>query len=150
MFTDIMKEHLNEENQESVRLDCWLNAARFYKTRSQAARACNGRKVKVNGETAKSHKEIRVGDEILVFQGGRYRKLEILGLASRGLPYSEARLLYREDTPEDRLSSEDTVLVSLYNKTYKRLKPRYKGRPTKKERRKMDRERNHFFKEEGE
>ena len=91
---------MSNEPQDAVRLDRWLNAARFYKTRSQAAEACDGRKVKVNGATAKPHKLIRVGDRLTIHHHTRYRNLEVLGLAQRGLPAAEARKLYHEEITE--------------------------------------------------
>lgn len=133
---------------EHVRLDRWLNAARFYKTRSRAAEACRGRKVKVNGTTAKPHKFIRIGDRLTVFHHGNYRSLEVTGLAERGLPAKEAQLLYSEEKPQDAFGGEDLELITIFKKTHT-LRPRYKGRPTKKERRKMTAEKNLFGKEQG-
>lgn len=125
----------------TVRLDRWLNAARFYKTRSQAARACDGRKVKVNGRTAKPHKSIHIGDRLTIHHHDRYRNLEILALAQRGLPAVEARKLYREEQT-DHLTDADRELMSMMRAADKKPKIRYKGRPTKKERRRLDKARD--------
>ena len=76
--------HMTKQPIDEVRLDRWLMAARFYKTRSQAAKACEGRKVKVNGNTAKSHKIIRIDDEIILHHHDRYRTIKILNLADLG------------------------------------------------------------------
>lgn len=133
-----------KEPPETVRLDRWLNAARFYKTRSQAANACNGRKVKVNGITAKPHKFLHIGDRLTVHQHGRYRNLEVLGLAERGLPAVEARKLYQEEVSQP-LSQEEEELIALYRKAEKRARPKYKGRPTKRERRKLEKLRDGSF-----
>jgi ribosome-associated heat shock protein Hsp15 len=129
---------LTKSAAEQVRLDRWLMAARFYKTRAQAANACNGRKVKVNGTTAKPHKIIRIGDEISLHHFDRYRDIRVLGLAERGLPPSAARELYDE---EERISvsESDRELMKMMQKLTRQLPQKYKGRPTKKLRRKLDR-----------
>ena len=122
---------------ETVRLDRWLMAARFYKTRTQAAKACEGRKVKVNGSAAKPHKFLHVGDELTIHHRGRYRNVEVLALAQRGLPPIEARKLYHEEVKQ-KLSEEEEELLALYRKDEKKRRPKFKGRPTKKERRELD------------
>ena len=122
---------------ENVRLDRWLFAARFYKTRSQAVKACEGNKVKVNGLTAKPHKTIRIGDKIILHHRTRYRNLEVLALAERGLPPKVARELYLEEIDQS-LSEESKELLGMINQLNKKSRPKYKGRPTKRERRKID------------
>jgi ribosome-associated heat shock protein Hsp15 len=122
---------------ETVRLDRWLSAARFYKTRTQAARACEGRKVKVNGITAKPHKFLHVGDNLTIHHRGRYRDIEVLALAQRGLPPAEARKLYHEEEKQP-LSRENEELLALFKKVQKKVRPKFKGRPTKKERRELE------------
>ena len=123
---------------ESVRVDRWLMAARFYKTRSQAAKACEGGKVKVNGISAKPHKFVHIGDALTVHVHGRYRNLKIMGLAERGLPPVKARELYEEEVPQT-LSQESQELMELVRRMQKKDRPKYKGRPTKKVRRQIDR-----------
>jgi ribosome-associated heat shock protein Hsp15 len=129
---------LTKSVPEEVRLDRWLMAARFYKTRSQAANACNGRKVKVNRTTAKPHKIIRIGDEISLHHHERYRNIRVLGLAERGIPPSAARELYDE---EERISISDSdqELMKMMQKMNRQQPQKYKGRPTKKLRRTLDR-----------
>ncbi|MBN1779668.1 RNA-binding S4 domain-containing protein [bacterium] len=122
---------------EEVRLDRWLMAARFYKTRSQAMKACEGRKVKVNGTAAKSHKIIRVGDEITLHHNDRYRDIRVLGLAERGLPPPAARELYHEEQKQ-RITDEDLELIRELRKLDRQNRAGMKGRPTKKQRRDMD------------
>ena len=112
-------------------------AARFFKTRSQAARACEGRKVKVNGQTAKPHKTVRVGDTISIHHRGRYRTLEVLGLAERGLPPAVARELYQEEQAMT-LSEEDKELLRMMRTAERKNQSNFKGRPTKRIRRQMD------------
>ena len=128
---------------ETVRLDRWLSAARFYKTRTQAARACEGGKVKVNGISTKPHKFLRIGDKITIHVRGGYHNLEVLGLAQRGLPALEARKLYVEEVRQT-LSAEAEELLALYRESNKRERSKFKGRPTKKERRKIDNLKNNM------
>jgi len=125
-----------KEPLEEVRLDLWLFAARFYKTRSQAGKACNGNKVKINGLTAKPHKTVRTGDKLTIHHRGRYRNLEILRLEKRGLPPALARELYHEEI--SRLDSESEELIMMMRQLEKRNRSAFKGRPTKRDRRRMD------------
>ncbi len=127
---------------ETVRLDRWLMAARFYKTRSQAAEACNGGKVKVNGLSSKPHKMVRPGDRLTVHHHDRYRNIEVVALAQRGLPPKVARELYKEEIRQ-ALSGEVEELLRLMKQADKKARSRFKGRPTKKERRKIDKWKKH-------
>ena len=124
------------ENLETVRLDRWLSAARFYKTRTQAAAACEGGKVKVNGKTAKPHKFIHIGDELTIHVHDRYRNVEVKELAQRGLPAALARELYHEEVIE--FSEEQKELMTMMKELEKQNRPKYKGRPTKRERRDLE------------
>lgn len=121
---------------ETVRLDRWLSAARFFKTRTQAAKACEGGKIKVNGEKAKPHKFLHIGDKLTIHHRGRYRNIEVLELAERGLPPKEARELYHEEVKP--LSEEEKELFALFRSIQKTDHPKWKGRPTKKERRRLE------------
>ena len=81
---------------ESQRLDKWLWAARFYKTRSLAVEAINGGKVHANGQRAKPSRTIRPGDELTISQPPYEYVIEVLGLQKQRRPASEAQLLYQE------------------------------------------------------
>lgn len=124
-----------KEPLTEVRIDRWLFAARFYKTRSQAGKACEGGKIKLNGNTAKAHKMVKIGDELTIHVHGRYRNVEILGLEQRGLPPKVARELYHEEKVE--LSEDERELMEIFKASEKRFRQKYKGRPTKRERRDM-------------
>ena len=90
----------------AVRLDIWLDVACLYRTRSEAQKACQGGKVEVNGQGCKSHRQLRVGDELRLSRPfGRKQTVTVLGLADRHLPKAEARLLYLDTTPP--LSEEE-------------------------------------------
>ncbi len=117
---------------EAVRLDRWLWAARFYKSRSLAAEACDGGKVKVNGQTAKPHKLVRAGDTVSLTHPSGRRELKVLMLSEKRGPASVARLLYEDLSPtlppeEERLPSSPFS-----------WRPSGLGRPTKRERRQME------------
>jgi ribosome-associated heat shock protein Hsp15 len=79
-----------------VRVDVWLWAARFFKTRSLAKLAIEGGKIEVNGDTCKPAKAIHVGDTIQVSRGEELVTCEVLGLAEKRGPASDAQKLYRE------------------------------------------------------
>jgi ribosome-associated heat shock protein Hsp15 len=85
---------------ESVRLDVWLDVSCLFKTRSEAQRACKGGKVQVNGVSAKPHRELRVGDQLVITRPlGRRQAVVVAALADTHLPKADARLLYEDRTP---------------------------------------------------
>ena len=88
-----------EQPLETVRLDVFLDVACLFPTRSQAAAACKGGKVDVNGHAAAPHKHVRVGDTLAITLPSGRRTFVIRGLAVRHVPKAEARLLREETTP---------------------------------------------------
>jgi len=115
----------------SLRVDKWLWAARFFKTRSLAAGACTGGKVDVNDEAAKPAKPVRLGDMIKVtLPQGRRRIVKVLALDDRRGGAPQARALYEDLTPPEPSRARQAP-------------PPYRapgaGRPTKRERREIDR-----------
>src|SRR5678815_1944416 len=90
-----------DDPETRVRLDKWLWAARFYKTRSLATEAVTGGKVDVNGERAKPAKPIKPGDEIRLRLPPYEHVLIVRGLSERRGPASVAQTLY-DETPESR------------------------------------------------
>jgi ribosome-associated heat shock protein Hsp15 len=86
---------------DAVRLDKWLWAARFYKTRALAAEAIDGGKVDVNGDRAKRARTLKPGDRIALRLGQYEWHVEVRALSERRGPASEAQQLY-EETPESR------------------------------------------------
>jgi ribosome-associated heat shock protein Hsp15 len=124
-----------ERAGESVRIDRWLWAARMYKTRSQAAAAIEGGKVRLNDARPKTGAAVRVGDIVRVRQGPIERTLRVTGLAERRGRASEAAGLL-EETAESlaRRREREAQLKLMPDPTY-----RGKGRPTKRERREIDR-----------
>lgn len=82
--------------EPTLRIDKWLWAARFFKTRALAAQAVAGGKVKVNGERAKAAKAVRVGDAVRIHIGAYEYAVDVLALSARRGPATEAASLYRE------------------------------------------------------
>jgi ribosome-associated heat shock protein Hsp15 len=114
-----------------VRLDKWLWAARFFRTRSLATDAVDGGKVKVNGSAAKPAKDLKAGDRLRIRAGDADWEVVVKGLSEQRRPATEARLLYQE-TPESQ--QQRTRAAELHQ-----LDPTpaadQKGRPTKRDRR---------------
>jgi ribosome-associated heat shock protein Hsp15 len=122
---------------ETQRIDKWLNIACLYKTRAQATKACDERRIKVNNDAAKPSRLVKPGDRITIkTSGGKFFNVTILAVSHKNVSVKDARLLYEREEPE--MSEEAKELVALFSKSVKIYKPRYKGRPTKKERRTMD------------
>lgn len=114
----------------TTRVDRWLWAARAYKTRSLAQQACDGGKIRVNGASAKPHKAVRAGDLIEISTPDGTRSWRVLDLAERRGPASLARTLYEDLTPPPRPEPVDPLAP---------YRERGSGRPTKRERRQLDR-----------
>jgi ribosome-associated heat shock protein Hsp15 len=118
-----------------VRLDKWLQVARMFKTRTQATHACDLGRVQVNGQPAKPHRPLAVGDRVELRQGEWERVLTVRELRDRPLPKAEAAALY-EDLSPPRPAPDP------YQRLLRRppvLRPTGTGRPTKKDRRDIDR-----------
>jgi ribosome-associated heat shock protein Hsp15 len=81
---------------ESLRLDKWLWAARFFKTRSLATEAVSGGKMHLNGHRCKPSKEIKIGDKLSISKDGYEWEITVAGLNEQRRPASEAVLLYSE------------------------------------------------------
>lgn len=120
---------------ERIRLDKWLWAARFYKTRSLAAQEIGKGRVDVNAQLAKPARELKIGDTVVMRQGPVLRTLTVLGISQQRGPASVAQQLYAE-TPDSirerergaeqrRLAGEPALTIA-------------HGRPTKRDRRSME------------
>ncbi|MEJ2188955.1 MAG: RNA-binding S4 domain-containing protein, partial [Acidobacteriota bacterium] len=96
-------------DDQSVRLDVWLDVACVFKTRSQAQTACKRGRVEVNGDRGKPHRSIRPGDTIRVrMPGGWYRMVEVVEIEANNVSKARARELYVDHTPPP--SEEDLEL----------------------------------------
>ncbi len=121
-----------------VRLDKWLWAARFFKTRSLAAEEIHKGRVSVNGTVAKAAREVRIGDTIALRQGNIPKTVQVLGLSHMRGPAPIAQQLYAE-TPESQQQRQQLA-------EQRRLAPepaaaiaqQRQGRPTKRQRRDLD------------
>lgn len=126
--------------ETTVRLDVWLDVACLYKTRSEAQRACHGGKVEVNGQNAKPHRLLRVGDQLRLSRPyGRKQMLTVAGIADRHLPKAGARALYQDTTPPisaeeqamrklERIYRASTERAHAPDKRERRLLRKFKGR----------------------
>ena len=126
---------MERDHPDSVRLDKWLWAARFYKTRALAVEAIEGGKVEVNDDKAKRAKAIRVGDRVRLRLGPYEWRLVIRGLSERRGPASEAQQLYEEDAEGKLLRERHAAQLKAAYQQH----PAPKGRPTKKDRRDLER-----------
>jgi len=124
-----------DEGSEKVRLDKWLWAARFFKTRALAAEAVAGGKVEVNGDRPKRARPLQVGDELRIRLGPYEHIVTVRALSDRRGPATQAAGLYQE-TEASRSAREARALQL---KSLHSLFGPEKGRPTKKDRREIER-----------
>jgi ribosome-associated heat shock protein Hsp15 len=120
----------------SLRIDKWLWAARFYKTRSLASEEIGKNRVQVNGQDAKPSKEVKTGDTVCVRQGAVVRTVVVQALSGVRGPAPVAQLLYSETqesiearqkaAEQNRLAREPALSIE-------------QGRPTKRDRRQIER-----------
>lgn len=124
---------------ETMRLDKWLWCARFYKTRSLATEEIGKGRVTVNGQAAKAARDLRCGDTVVLRQGAIARTVRVRGLSSHRGPAPVAQLLYEE--------TADSIAAREQAAEQRRLAPEpaatlQEGRPTKRDRRHIDRTQN--------
>ncbi len=117
----------------SVRIDKWLWAARFFKTRSLAARACELGRIQSNDQPAKAAREVRIGDKLRVTNDGGEFQVEVLGLSDVRGPASVAQTLYRETEG----SREMRMKVAAERRAMKQFEELPEGRPSKRDRRRI-------------
>ncbi|WP_263365692.1 RNA-binding S4 domain-containing protein [Edaphobacter bradus] len=121
---------------DSVRMDKWLWAARFFKTRSLAARACELGRIETNQQPAKASRDVRVGDSLKVRNDSGEFVVEVLGLSEVRGPATVAQTLYHEteESKERRMKmAEAFKAMPQYESSWE------SGRPTKRDRRVMSR-----------
>ena len=119
----------------SVRIDKWLWAARFFKTRTLAARACELGRVRFQGQPVKPARDIHPGDFLEVKNLSGEFRVEVLGLSEMRGPAPEAQKLYRE-TEESKAARAQAVEM---RKLMPAVEAVREGRPSKRDRRKIDR-----------
>ncbi len=112
---------------ESVRMDKWLWAARCFKTRTLASKACEAGHCKLNGSSAKPSKQVKPGDRVDVLTPGGRRVLQVVALAERRGSASAAQTLFEDHTPQEERAPDEG------------RRERGAGRPTGRDRRRMKR-----------
>src|SRR5213592_4105486 len=118
---------------ESVRIDKWLWAVRLYKSRSLAAEACHAGRVKIGGTIVKASREVRVGEEIMVFAGRIRRTVKVLALLDQRVGAKLVSQFLEDLTPpEEYVRAREEALQPLIHF------PTGFGRPTKKQRRQLE------------
>ena len=122
-----------EQKFNRVRLDKWLWAARFFKTRALATSAIKGGKVSLNGQHVKPGKEIQAGVILKIRQGMFVIEVVVNALSQRRGPASDAQALY-EETEQSRL---DATKLKERLKNQAVILPQQKGRPNKRNRQKI-------------
>ncbi len=119
---------------DRVRFDKWLWAARFYRTRSLCVQAIDAGQARVNGERTKPARTMRVGESVSVRKSGIVCEVMVTALSDRRGNAAAAALLYRE-TEASAAAREEALLL---RRAADSAEPRFPGRPTKRERRKLE------------
>ena len=127
-----------------MRLDKWLWAARFFKTRNLAATAVHGGRVRVNGKPAKPGRPVVVGDRLEITRGPIAWTVVVAVLGARRGPAAEAATLY-EETPESRSAREAAAAAHRESRLQTTTEGRRGPRPSKRDRRRTDRLRGERF-----
>ena len=123
-----------EDQTEKFRIDKWLCAARFFKTRSLAADAVDCGKVHVNDVRVKPAKTLAVGDMVTINIGQKQYIVEVIALSNRRGPAAQAQKLYRETDASRQRREEIAAQLKLQPQPFF-----FKGRPTKRDRREIER-----------
>ena len=129
--------YIIKEDEGSTRIDKWLWAVRIFKTRTQASDACKAGKVKISDQSVKPSREIRIDDEISVQMGIYIKTVKVLGLIHNRVSAQIVPRFLEDLTPE---SEYEKLKVQHEIKT--EFRPRGLGRPTKRQRRLIDRLKN--------
>jgi ribosome-associated heat shock protein Hsp15 len=120
-----------------MRLDVWLDVTCLFRTRSDAKKACERGKVDVNGQAAKPHRDIKVGDELdITCPFGRRQKVAVRGLAEQHMKKADARLLYEDLTPKP---SPEEIELRRMARMAAPFRPASAGAPDKRDRRALRR-----------
>ena len=117
----------------SVRIDKWLWAARFFKTRAQATKACDLGRILSNGIQAKPAREVRIGDMLLMRNEGGEFHIEVLALSQMRGPAAVAQTLYRET----EASKAARLKAAAERKAMRQYAPLPEHRPSKRDRRRI-------------
>ncbi len=124
---------MESPGRDRIRLDRWLWAARFFKTRELATEAVEGGKVHLNGERVKPAHPVRPGDQVEIRRGVEQFEIRVRGLADRRGPAPEAQQLYEETAASRQRREAEAELRRLHLADA----PRPSGRPDKRQRRRI-------------
>src|SRR6266581_3330905 len=113
--------------EERHRIDAWLKHVCLIKQRSEAAEACRGGHVKINGQRVKPAAAVREGDVVEFLQGNHYHRVVVSGLTDKQLSKDAARTMYVDETPKQQVDLTGMA-----------RRERGSGRPTKRDRRELD------------
>lgn len=119
---------------DSVRLDKWLWASRFFKTRKNAVEAINGGKVHLNGTRTKPSRNIKIGDTLNITRENYRYHVEVIALNDKRRPAKEAQLLYQESQESIKSREEEREMRQMNSASVRQSD----SKPNKKERRAMD------------
>jgi ribosome-associated heat shock protein Hsp15 len=119
---------------EGLRLDKWLWAARFFKTRSLATEAVDRGRVTINGDRVKPARNVKIGDTLEIDNGSDQWEVDVMGLSDVRGPAPVARNLYEETD----VSVARRAAVAENRRLYREPGTTIKGRPTKRDRRELD------------
>jgi ribosome-associated heat shock protein Hsp15 len=122
-----------QPEDNTLRIDKWLWAARFFKTRALAAQAVAGGKIKMNGERVKAARAVRLDDALSIHIGPYEYLVRVLALSARRGPAPEAALLYEETEPSKAARQQLAARLS----AERRYATPVTGRPSKKQRRQV-------------
>jgi len=118
---------------DGVRIDKWLWAARFFKTRALAARACELGRIQSNGQPAKPARDVRLGDMLRIINDGGEFEVTVLGLSVTRGPASVAQTLYRET----EVSKELRLKTAAERRAMRQFEQLPAGKPSKRDRRRI-------------
>jgi ribosome-associated heat shock protein Hsp15 len=133
VYNDILI-NANTEMSDSVRIDKWLWAARFFKTRSLATDAVDGGKVRLNGERTKPSRSVKIGDRLAIDNGSTEWEVIVDGLSDTRGSATIAQTLYTETAESVVKRQQEAERRRLFREPGEAIK----GRPTKRDRRMID------------
>ena len=123
---------------ESLRLDLWLDVACLFRTRSEAQKACKNGKIDVNDQTAKPHRELRVGDRLSIKRPlGRRQLVVVRGIADKHIAKAQARELYEDVSPPPTAEEVEARQIARLMRPFLRTAPT--ASPDKRQRREIRR-----------
>jgi len=125
---------MEQKIRREIRIDKWLWCVRVFKSRTLAGEACNGGKIKINGERVKPSYHVKTGEVITVQQGYVKRSYRVLGFLDKRVSAALVKNFAEDITPQEELEKAKTGRMVSYQSKFKSM-----GRPTKKDRRLINR-----------